>query len=93
MTLPAMAAAALTLALAGCATPTTGVVPLSDGLHKVTHEGAGAWVRTETLKVAAIREATEFCQRTSKAARVIDVRQREARPLQFPEAEVLFRCE
>jgi hypothetical protein len=30
---------AICAALAGFTVPTTGVVPLSDGLHKVTHQG------------------------------------------------------
>ncbi len=88
-----LAAIAL-VALAGCATPTSGVVPLSEGLHKITHQGSGAWVRTEQLKTAAIQEADGYCARDRKRVRVIDVTQREARPLGgWPEAEVLFRCE
>lgn len=82
------------VALSGCATPTSGVVPLSDGLHKITHQGSGGWVRTEQLKAAAIQEADGYCARGQKKVRVIDVTQREARPLGgWPEAEVLFRCE
>ncbi len=80
--------------LAACAVPTTGVVPLSDGLQKITHQGSGGWVRTEQLKTAAIQEADGYCGKQSKKVRVIDVTQREARPLGgWPEAEVLFRCE
>lgn len=81
-------------ALAGCATPTSGVVPLSDGLNKITHQGNSGLVRTDQLKTAAIQEADSYCSRSSKKVRVVDVTQREARPLGgWPEAEVLFRCE
>lgn len=84
----------LCLALFGCATPTSGVVSLSDGLHKITHQGSSGLVRTDQLKTAAIQEADSFCSRERKRVRVIDVTQREARPLGgWPEAEVLFRCE
>jgi hypothetical protein len=87
--------AALTLlGLVGCATPSTGVVPLSDGLNKITHQGSAGFVRTEQLKTAAIQEADGYCARDRKRVRVVDVTQREARPLGgWPEAEVLFRCE
>jgi hypothetical protein len=82
------------LPLAGCAVPTTGVAPLSDGLHKITHQGNGGWVRTETLKASATQEATAYCRKEGKQFRMIDVRQSEARPLGgWPEAEVLFKCE
>lgn len=82
------------LAVAGCATPTSGVVPLSDGLHKITHQGGSGLVRTDQLKTAAIQEADGYCSRSRKRVRVVDVTQREARPLGgWPEAEVLFKCE
>ncbi|MGJ7500099.1 hypothetical protein ACSFBF_07040 [Variovorax sp. ZT5P49] len=87
-------AASLALLLCACATPTTGVVPLSDGLNKITHQGSAGFVRTEQLKTAAIQEADGYCARDRKRVRVIDVTQREARPLGgWPEAEVLFKCE
>jgi hypothetical protein len=85
---------AASLLLAGCATPTSGVVPLSDGLHKITHQGSSAFVRLDQLKTAAIQEADGYCGRERKRVRVVDVTQREARPLGgWPEAEVLFKCE
>lgn len=80
--------------IAGCAVPTTGVVPLSDGLHKITHQGSSGLVRTEQLKAAAVQEADSYCARDRRRMRVIDVTQREARPMGgWPEAEVLFKCE
>jgi hypothetical protein len=85
---------AAVLALAGCATPTTGIVRLSDGLHKVAHQGGAAWVSTASLKTAAISEAGAFCRASGKAVRVVDVKETQARPLGgWPESEVLFKCE
>jgi len=82
------------LVVAGCATPTTGVVPLSDGLAKVTRQGKGAWVSTNDLKVAGIQEASAYCKGTQKNVRVVDVKETPARPFGgWPEAEVLFKCE
>lgn len=85
----------LTLALlTGCAIPTTGVTPLSDGLYKVAHQGSGAWVTTDSLKTEATKEANTYCAKTGKQARVVDVKQIPARAFGgWPEAEVLFKCE
>lgn len=80
--------------LTGCATPTSGVVPLSDGLHKIAHQGGHAWVTTEALKNEAVKEADGYCGKAGKKVRVIDTKHTPARPFGgWPEAEVLFRCE
>jgi hypothetical protein len=80
------------LLAAGCAVPTTGVVPLSDGLNKVTRQGNGFWVPTANLKTEAVAEAHQSC--APKRARVIDVKETQAKPMGgWPEAEVLFKCE
>lgn len=85
---------ALVVLLAGCATPTTGVVSLSDGLAKVTRQGSGAWVSTSDLKALGIQEAAAWCEGKKQRVRVIDVKETQARPFGgWPEAEVLFRCE
>lgn len=65
---------------------------MSEGLRKVTRQGAGAWVPTAELKAQAIREADASC--APKRSRVIDTKETQARPFGgWPEAEVLFRCE
>lgn len=80
--------------VAGCATPTSGVVQLSEGIAKVTHQGAGPWVPTAQLKAEAIQEATQYCERQRTRVRVIDVKEIQARPLGgWPEAEVFFMCD
>ena len=63
--------AAMVLALVGCATPTTGVVPRGEGLATVTHQGGGFWVTTDSLKAAAIQEADAHCQRSGKHVKVV----------------------
>ena len=81
--------------LAGCAVPSTGVVPLSDGIRKVTRStNAGVFYNPETLKQEAVQEATASCDRDGKKYRLVDITQRPPRPLGgWPEAEVLFKCE
>jgi hypothetical protein len=86
--------AVLLVALAGCATPTTGIVPRGEGLATVTHQGSGAWVSTDALKAAAIQEADAHCQRNGKHAKVVHTKEIPAGMLgRWPESEVLFRCE
>lgn len=86
--------AVLLVALAGCATPTTGVVQRGEGLATVTHQGSGAWVSTDALKTAAIQEADAHCQRSGKHAKVVHTKEIPAGMLgRWPESEVLFRCE
>jgi len=80
------------VALGGCSIPTTGVVPLTDGLNKVTRQGNGFWVTTASLKTDAVAEANASC--APRRARVIDVKETQAKPMGgWPEAEVLFKCE
>lgn len=86
--------AAMVLALVGCATPTTGVVPRGEGLATVTHQGGGFWVTTDSLKAAAIQEADAHCQRSGKRAKVVHTKEIPAGAAgRWPESEVLFRCE
>jgi hypothetical protein len=90
----AVLSACICLVLTACAIPTTGVVPLPDGLYKIAHQGNGSWVRTETLKATAIQEADAYCRTDGRKVRVIDVKQIEAQPFGgWPEAEALFKCE
>ena len=83
----------IALALVGCATPTTGVVPLGEGMFTVTRQGAGAWVYTAELKAAALKEANEYCESKHRSFKVINVKEIPAGPFgRWPEAEVLFTC-
>lgn len=83
------------LALTGCAVPTTGAVPLADGLRKVTRStNAGVFYNPEQLKQQAVQEASASCDKENKKYRLVDITQRPPRPLGgWPEAEVLFRCD
>ncbi len=82
------------LALAGCAVPTTGVVPRGDDMFTVTRQGSSAWVSTDSLKTAALQEADAFCVSRSKRMKFIYNKDIPAGPLgRWPESEVLFKCE
>lgn len=80
--------------LAGCATPTTGVVPRGEGLSTVTRQGASAWVSTDSLRAQAIQEANAHCGMQGKQVKVVHTKEIQAGVLgRWPESEVLFRCE
>jgi hypothetical protein len=86
-------AVAIFLLASGCATPTTGVVPLGEGMYTVTRQGAGAWVPTAELKAAALIEANQYCESKQRSFKVINVKEIPAGPFgRWPEAEVLFAC-
>ena len=80
--------------VAGCAVPTTGVVPRGDDMFTVTHQGAGAWVTPDQLKAEALREADGYCVSKSKKFKFIYSKEIPAGPLgRWPESEVLFKCD
>ena len=84
----------LVVVLAGCATPTTGVIPRGDGMHTVTRQGEGFWVTPDVLKSAAILEADAYCKRSSKGVKVIHTKEIPAGAFgRWPESEILFKCE
>ncbi len=81
-------------ALAGCAVPTTGVVPRGDGYMTVTRQGEGFWVTTDKLRIAAIKEAEARCQSLGKPLKIVHTKDIPAGAFgRWPESEVLFRCE
>ena len=82
------------LALAGCAVPTTGVVPQNNGLMTITRQGEGFWVMPGTLTAKARQDAEEHCRGAGKASSVVHVKEIPAGAFgRWPESEVLFKCE
>ena len=80
--------------LAGCAIPTTGVVPRGDDMYTVTRQGGAAWITTDSLKVAAIQEADTYCTGKGKKYKFMYNKDIPAGPFgRWPESEVLFKCE
>lgn len=80
--------------LAGCAVPTTGVVPRGDDMFTVTRQGSSAWVSTDSLKTAALQEADQYCTTKGKRMKFMYNKDIPAGPLgRWPESEVLFKCE
>lgn len=79
--------------LAGCAVPTTGVIPRSEGMYTVTRQGEGAWVQTSQLTALATKEGQDACAKDGKQFKLIHVKEIPAAPFgRWPESEVLFQC-
>lgn len=80
-------------ALAGCAVPTTGVVPRNEGMFTVTRQGNGGWVQPFSLTAEASQEGAAYCEKNGKKFKQIHVKEIPAGPLgRWPESEVLFQC-
>jgi hypothetical protein len=87
----AAVALALLLALAGCALPTTGVIPRPEGLYTVTRQGNGAWVQPPSLTNEAILEASAYCKTQSRTFKQVHVKEIPSGVLgRWPESELLF---
>ena len=83
----------LAFLMTGCAVPTTGVIPRGDGLYTVSHQGATAFHATEPLKLAATQEGMAYCEKLGKTFKFVHSKEIQGRPAQYPESEVLFKCE
>lgn len=80
--------------LAGCAVPTSGVVPRAEGMYTITRQGEGFWVQPGQLTALASQDASKECERANKKFKLVHVKEIPAGPLgRWPESEVLFRCE
>lgn len=91
MRLHALWAAAL---VAGCAVPTTGVIPISEGMYTITRQGDGFWVQPLQLTAQATQDADAYCGRTKKTVKVLHTKEIPAGAFgRWPESEVMFRCE
>lgn len=88
------AALVTAMMLAGCAVPTTGVVPRGEGMFTITRQGEGFWVQPLQLTAMATQDAEAYCSRDGKQLKVLHSKEIPAGPLgRWPESEVLFRCD
>jgi len=83
----------LAVLLAGCATPTTGIVNSGNGFYTVSRQGEGFWVPTETLKNAALDDANKYCESLHKSILIANVKEIPSGAFgRWPEADVVFSC-
>lgn len=83
----------LCLGLAGCAS-NSGVAPIGQDTYMVSRQAATGFSGSGDLKVKALREASQFCEKQGKKLQVVSTS--EAQPpyilTNFPKAEVQFMC-
>jgi hypothetical protein len=63
------------LALVGCAVPTTGVIPRTEGNFTVTRQGNGFWVQSAQLTNDAILEGVAYCEKSAKKFKQVHVKE------------------
>lgn len=78
--------------LAGCAA-TTGVVATGPDTYMVSHRDNGPASSLGALKAAAYKDAAAFCSTKGKSLKVLSSTDVPRSFGQFPETEVLFRCD
>ena len=83
----------MVLSLAGCSTPTTGVIDRGNGVMTVTHQAPTAYHPTDPLKISATKEAGDYCASLGKKFIFLHSKETQGRPIQYPESEVIFKCE
>lgn len=81
------------LALAGCAVPTTGVVPRADEMYTVTRQGATAFVPLSSVTAETVKEAAAYCDKAGRRYKQVHMKEIQAGLGRYPETELLFRCD
>ena len=93
MTMKAILIIVVTLWLVGCATPTTGILPVTDNLYSITHHASIGLVPSSDLKVSAIADATKFCETKGRTFKLVSSEEKEGGAFgRWPEAKILFSC-
>ncbi len=88
------AIAVLPFWLCGCAT-NSGVVPISAGTYVVSRQAATGFSGMGNLRVEALQEAGQQCERERKTLRIIDERQSQPPYIlgNFPRIDLTFACD
>lgn len=80
------------LALAGCASTDTGVVPMGNGVYMQAKRGGPLTHLGAEVKVELLKEAAGFCGRQGKSMVIGDTTSRDATSISHATAEIQFRC-
>lgn len=79
-------------ALAGCATPNTGIQPIGSGVYMASKFGGMMTFSGGEVKAELFREAGEFCAKQGKQVQPLDSTSRDSSYGRHASAEVQFRC-
>ena len=85
-------ATAFVVALAGCATSSTGVAPLGDGRYMLHGSDLTGWGSPNEVKAALLKEAGEYCAKQGKELTQVSHMGNEAGFITSASADVTFRC-
>jgi len=78
--------------LAACGTPTTGIVPIGDGLY-MSSKSVGMLTYTGgEVKAELYREATGFCAKQGKGVIPVSSSSQNSRLAAYASAEIQFGC-
>lgn len=78
--------------LAACASPTTGIVPIGDGLYMSSKPGGMLTYTGGEVKAELYREAAAFCSKQGKGVVPVSSSSQNSAPASFASAEIQFRC-
>lgn len=85
--------AAAAVALAGCATPNTGVVPIGPNTYMHSKFGGFTTFSGGEVKAELYREAAAFCAKDGRQLRPLDSTSRDSGMGTYASAEIQFRCD
>lgn len=78
--------------ICGCATTSTGIVPMGPDTYMVSRQGGSGATGTGMLKAESILEANGFCTENKKLFLVTHTQETPAGLGRFPQAEIQFMC-
>lgn len=81
------------IALAGCATPNTGVVPIGNGTYMTSKFGSMVTFNGGEVKAELYRDATQFCAKSGKQPVPLTSESKDSGLGTYASAEIQFRCE
>jgi hypothetical protein len=81
------------LALAACATPNTGVVPIGNDVYMHSRFGSVTTFSGGQVKAELFQEAAAFCAKQGKSLTPINSTSKDSGYGTYASAEVQFRCD
>ena len=80
-------------ALAGCASPNTGIVPIGSGIYMSSKPGGMLTFTGGEVKAELYREAAVFCKEKGKGVVPVNSSSENSGVAKYASAEIQFKCE
>ena len=81
------------VALTGCASPNTGIVPIGNGLYMSSKPGGMLTYTGGEVKAELYREAAGFCKEKGKGVVPVSSTSENSGVAKYASAEIQFKCE